>query len=91
MLQSGQRPVNPLQTGLPTKHCHRLEQGWGSCLPGNGRSKRPEELPRWQEWFGLLKQDGYQGYVANESAYTGPDPEKVLRMYTALFQTMTAR
>lgn len=53
--------------------------------------ERPEELPRWQEWFRLLKQDGYQGYVANESAYTGPDPEKVLRMYTALFQTMTAR
>jgi hypothetical protein len=50
--------------------------------------ERPAELGYWQEWFGLLKADGYDRYVANESAYTGPDPEKVLRMYTALFETM---
>jgi sugar phosphate isomerase/epimerase len=50
----------------------------------------PEELPYWQEWFRLLKADGYKGYVANEAAYTGPDPEKVLRLYTALFQTLIA-
>ena len=37
---------------------------------------------------GWLVENGYSGYVANESAYTGPDPEKVLRLYTALFQTM---
>jgi len=52
--------------------------------------ERPSELTYWQEWFRLLKGDGYQGYVANESAYTGPDPEKVLRLYTALFETMIA-
>jgi sugar phosphate isomerase/epimerase len=52
--------------------------------------ERPEDLGYWQEWFRLLKQDGYQGYVANEAAYTGPDPEKVLRLYTALFQTLIA-
>ena len=50
--------------------------------------ERPTELGYWQEWFGLLKRDGYDGYVANESAYTGPDPEKVLRLYTALFETL---
>jgi sugar phosphate isomerase/epimerase len=50
--------------------------------------ERPTELGYWQEWFRLLTRDGYTGYVANESAYTGPDPEKVLRMYTALFETL---
>jgi hypothetical protein len=52
--------------------------------------ERPAELGYWQEFFRLAKADGYSGYVANESAYTGPDPEKVLRLYTALFQTLTA-
>jgi len=52
--------------------------------------ERPSQLGYWQEWFRLLKQDGYDRYVANECAYTGPDPEKVLRMYTALFEVMTA-
>jgi sugar phosphate isomerase/epimerase len=52
--------------------------------------ERPGELAHWQEWFRLLRADGYDGYVANESAYTGPDPEKVLRLYTALFETMIA-
>lgn len=52
--------------------------------------ERPEELPYWQEWFRLLKEDGYDGYVANEAAYDGPDPEKVLRLYTALFEALTS-
>jgi len=52
--------------------------------------ERPTELTYWQEFFALAKADGYSGYVANESAYTGPDPEKVLRMYTALFETLVA-
>jgi sugar phosphate isomerase/epimerase len=52
--------------------------------------ERPTELCYWQEFFRLAKQDGYAGYVANEAAYKGPDPEKVLRLYTALFQTMIA-
>ena len=50
--------------------------------------ERPEVLGYYQEFFGLLADSGYEGYVANESAYSGPDPEKVLRMYTALFQSM---
>jgi len=48
----------------------------------------PAVLGYYQEFFQLLVENGYSGYVANESAYTGPDPEKVLRLYTALFQTM---
>lgn len=48
----------------------------------------PTELRYWQEWFRLLKADGYDGYVANESSYSGPDPEKVLRLYTALYEIL---
>jgi sugar phosphate isomerase/epimerase len=48
----------------------------------------PKVLRYYQEFFQLLVDSGYAGYVANEAAYTGPDPEKVLRMYTAMFQTM---
>jgi sugar phosphate isomerase/epimerase len=44
----------------------------------------------YQEFFRLLVRDGYKGYVSNECAYQGPDPEKVLRMYTTLFQAFTS-
>ncbi len=50
----------------------------------------PAVLGYYQEFFALLVENGYQGYVANECAYTGPDPEKVLRLYTAMFQVMAA-
>ncbi len=52
--------------------------------------ERPEEWRFYQEWFRLLVRDGYSGYVSNECAYQGPDPEKVLRLYTALFQAFTS-
>jgi len=52
--------------------------------------ERPDQLPMYQELFRLLKADGWNGYVAMEAAYTGPDPEKVLRLYTALFRAMSA-
>ena len=48
----------------------------------------PKVLRYYQEFFALLADNGYSGYVANECAYKGPDPEKVLRMYTAMFQSM---
>jgi sugar phosphate isomerase/epimerase len=59
---------------LTSVHLHEME--------------KPEVLRYYQEFFALLAESGYEGYVANECAYAGPDPEKVLRMYTALFQVM---
>ena len=47
--------------------------------------EKPEVWHYYQEFFRLLVRDGYSGYVSNESAYTGNDPEKVLRLYTTLF------
>jgi sugar phosphate isomerase/epimerase len=79
-LPAGAKSIKPfydmVRPYLTSIHHHSLEQ--------------PTELPYWQEWFRLMKQDGYDRYVANESAYNGPEPEKVLRMYTALFQTLIA-
>lgn len=50
--------------------------------------EKPEDLPHYQELFALLKADGWDGYVSQEGAYRGPDPEKVLTLYTALFRTL---
>lgn len=61
---------------LTNVHTHQMEQ------PGLWRY--------YQEFFRLLVRDGYQGYVSNECAYTGPDPEKVLRLYTTLFESFTS-
>lgn len=51
------------------------------------------EDPDWPyaELFRLLLEDRFQGYVANEAAYRGPDVPKVLRMYTALFHAYSDR
>lgn len=51
--------------------------------------ERPGEWRYYQEFFRLLVRDGYRGYVSNECAYQGPDPEKVLRLYTTLFHAFT--
>ena len=48
----------------------------------------PDVLPHYRELFSLLKQDGWDGWVSQEAAYRGPDPEKVLALYTALFQAL---
>jgi sugar phosphate isomerase/epimerase len=61
---------------LTSVHTHQMEQ--------------PEVWRYYQEFFRLLVRDGYRGYVSNECAYTGPDPEKVLRLYTTLFHAFTA-
>jgi sugar phosphate isomerase/epimerase len=57
-------------------HTHQMEQ--------------PDVWRYYQEFFRLLARDGYRGYVSNECAYRGPDPEKVLRLYTTLFQAFTS-
>jgi sugar phosphate isomerase/epimerase len=61
---------------ITSVHTHQMEQ------PGLWRY--------YQEFFRLLARDGYQGYVSNECAYTGPDPEKVLRLYTTLFRAFVS-
>jgi sugar phosphate isomerase/epimerase len=61
---------------LTSVHTHQMEQ--------------PEVWRYYQEFFRLLVRDGYRGYVSNECAYQGPDPEKVLRLYTTLFHAFTS-
>ncbi|HJN16649.1 MAG TPA: sugar phosphate isomerase/epimerase family protein [Armatimonadota bacterium] len=46
-------------------------------------------LGYYQELMANLMRDDFQGFVSYEGAYTGPDPETVLRLNTALFRTMT--
>jgi len=36
--------------------------------------------------FEWLNRIGFSGYISNECAYTGPDPEKVLALYVGLFK-----
>jgi len=60
------------------------------CNVHTHQMERPDQLPLYQELFRLLKADGWNGYVAMEGAYTGPDPAKVLRLYTTLFQSFTS-
>lgn len=78
-LPEGATSIKPLydliRPYLTSMHTHSMED--------------PAALGYYREFFRLLKQDGYDRYVANECAYTGPDPEKVLRMYTAMFELMT--
>jgi sugar phosphate isomerase/epimerase len=61
---------------LTSVHTHAMEQ--------------PAVWRYYQEFFRLLSRDGYRGYVSNECAYQGPDPEKVLRLYTTLFHAFTS-
>jgi sugar phosphate isomerase/epimerase len=74
-LPSGATSIMPLYEMmgpyLTSIHTHAMEQ--------------PDVWRYYQEFFRLLVRDGYKGYVSNECAYQGPDPEKVLRLYTTLF------
>jgi hypothetical protein len=51
---------------------------------------RPAETGYYRELFGLLRGAGWRGFISNECAYRGPDPERVLRLYTALFRALCA-
>ena len=42
----------------------------------------------YRELFALLRVAGWSGFISNECAYRGPDPERVLRLYTALFRAL---
>ena len=51
--------------------------------------ERPNETDFYLEMFELLKKDGFKGFISNECAYVGPDPERVLSLYTAFFRAAT--
>ena len=50
----------------------------------------PETFDLYRQMFEWLKANDFKGYISNECAYTGPDPEKVLALYVALFKAFTA-
>jgi len=52
--------------------------------------EQPEETQYYRELFTCLVARGYNGYVSNECAYTGPDPICTLSLYTAFFRAVTA-
>ncbi|MFQ6039948.1 MAG: sugar phosphate isomerase/epimerase family protein [Candidatus Poribacteria bacterium] len=43
----------------------------------------------YRRMFKKLKEIGFDGYISNESAYRGPDPEKVLALNVALYRAFT--
>ena len=61
---------------MTSVHTHAVEQ--------------PATLSLYHQMFQWLKARDFGGYISNECAYRGPDPEKVLAMYVALFKTMAA-
>lgn len=79
-LPAGATSIAPLYDLLAphitSVHTHQMEQ--------------PDLWRYYQQFFRLLVSDGYRGYVSNECAYRGPDPEKVLRLYTTLFHAFTS-
>ena len=50
------------------------------------RVETPETFELYRQMFEWLDRIGFTGYISNECAYTGPDPEKVLALYVALFK-----
>lgn len=80
-LPAGAKSIKPLYdlTGkyFTSIHTHKMEA--------------LHELDYYRELFDLLVKSGYKGYVSNECAYRGPDPEKVLLLYTALFRSFTGQ
>jgi sugar phosphate isomerase/epimerase len=49
----------------------------------------PRTFLFYRSMFAKLKEMGYSGYVSNESAYRGSDPEKVLALYVGLYRAFT--
>lgn len=50
------------------------------------RAEAPETFELYRQMFQWLKRIGFEGYISNECAYRGADPEKVLALYVALFK-----
>ena len=53
-------------------HTHRVEE--------------PQQIGFYRSMFTKLREIGFEGYISNECAYEGPDPEKVLAMYVGLYR-----
>ena len=51
----------------------------------------PETFELYRQMFEWLQRIGFDGYISNECAYTGPDPEKVLALYVGLFKAFTGK
>jgi sugar phosphate isomerase/epimerase len=49
-------------------------------------AESPETFELYRNLFSKLSEIDFQGYVSNECAYTGSDPEKVLALYLGLFR-----
>ena len=48
----------------------------------------PETFELYRQMFQWLKRIGFEGYISNECAYRGSDPEKVIALYVALFKAL---
>lgn len=51
--------------------------------------EEPKTFEFYRRMFAKLKEIGFDGYISNESAYNGPDPEKVLALYVGLYRAFT--
>lgn len=51
----------------------------------------PETFELYRQMFEWLQRIGFDGYISNECAYRGPDPEKVLALYVGLFKAFTGK
>jgi len=49
----------------------------------------PDTFEFYRRMFAKLKEIGFNGYISNESAYSGPDSEKVLALYVGLYRAFT--
>lgn len=54
------------------------------------QAENPDTFDLYRQMFQWLKRDGFDGVISNECAYRGPDPEKVLRLYVALFEAFVS-
>ena len=54
------------------------------------QAENPETFDLYRQMFQWLKANNFTGYVSNECAYTGSDPEKILALYIALFKAFSA-
>ena len=52
-------------------------------------AEAPETFELYRQMFEWLQRIGFDGYISNECAYRGPDPEKVLALYVGLFKAFT--